>query len=158
MSNHGRKSCLEITCGADGQHLQALFESVGRSQNVKYVRLVARMVRIREQFDRVDRRQVAGLFVAEERGLIEEFHGRLRDSPHTWLEWSCSQLLQNTDSLKATILLLQIDGLILAAPIELRPPYFVHSLMLGPTVVNRRAKPQIQVAQLLQCVNQLLGV
>jgi class 3 adenylate cyclase/tetratricopeptide (TPR) repeat protein len=28
--------------------------------------------------------------------LIEEFHGRLRDTAHTWLEWSCSQLLQNT--------------------------------------------------------------
>ena len=28
--------------------------------------------------------------------LIEEFHDRLRDAPHTWLEWSCSQLLQNT--------------------------------------------------------------
>ena len=28
--------------------------------------------------------------------LIEEFHGRLRDIPHTWLEWNCSQLLQNT--------------------------------------------------------------
>jgi class 3 adenylate cyclase len=28
--------------------------------------------------------------------LIEEFHGRLRDTPHTWAEWSCSQLLQNT--------------------------------------------------------------
>jgi class 3 adenylate cyclase/tetratricopeptide (TPR) repeat protein len=28
--------------------------------------------------------------------LIEEFHGRLRDIPHTWLEWGCSQLLQNT--------------------------------------------------------------
>jgi class 3 adenylate cyclase/predicted ATPase len=28
--------------------------------------------------------------------LIEEFHGRLRDVPHTWVEWSCSQLLQNT--------------------------------------------------------------
>src|SRR5215469_11648203 len=28
--------------------------------------------------------------------LIEEFHGRLRDTPHTWLEWSCLQLLQNT--------------------------------------------------------------
>jgi predicted ATPase len=27
---------------------------------------------------------------------IEEFHGRPRDTPHTWLEWSCSQLLQNT--------------------------------------------------------------
>jgi class 3 adenylate cyclase len=28
--------------------------------------------------------------------LIEEFHGRLRDIPHTWVEWNCSQLLQNT--------------------------------------------------------------
>jgi len=28
--------------------------------------------------------------------LIEEFHGRLGDTPHTWLEWGCSQLLQNT--------------------------------------------------------------
>jgi class 3 adenylate cyclase len=28
--------------------------------------------------------------------LIEEFHARLSDKPHTWVEWSCSQLLQNT--------------------------------------------------------------
>ena len=28
--------------------------------------------------------------------LIEEFHPRLRGEPHTWVEWSCSQLLQNT--------------------------------------------------------------
>jgi len=28
--------------------------------------------------------------------LIEEFHARLRDTPHTWVEWSCSQLLRNT--------------------------------------------------------------
>jgi class 3 adenylate cyclase len=28
--------------------------------------------------------------------LIEEFHLRLREVPHTWVEWSCSQLLQNT--------------------------------------------------------------
>jgi class 3 adenylate cyclase len=28
--------------------------------------------------------------------LIEEFHGRLRDTPHTWAEFSCSQLQQNT--------------------------------------------------------------
>jgi hypothetical protein len=28
--------------------------------------------------------------------LIEEFHTVLRDVPHTWVEWSCSQLLQNT--------------------------------------------------------------
>jgi hypothetical protein len=28
--------------------------------------------------------------------LVEEFHTKLRDTPHTWTEWSCSQLLQNT--------------------------------------------------------------
>ena len=28
--------------------------------------------------------------------LIEEFHARMRETPHTWVEWSCSQLLQNT--------------------------------------------------------------
>ena len=28
--------------------------------------------------------------------LIEEFHTRLGETPHTWVGWSCSQLLQNT--------------------------------------------------------------
>jgi class 3 adenylate cyclase/predicted ATPase len=28
--------------------------------------------------------------------LLEEFHARLREMPYTWIEWSCSQLLQNT--------------------------------------------------------------
>jgi len=28
--------------------------------------------------------------------LIEEFHARLSEVPHTWVEWSCLQLLQNT--------------------------------------------------------------
>jgi class 3 adenylate cyclase/predicted ATPase len=28
--------------------------------------------------------------------LLEEFHARLSEVPHTWVEWSCSQLLQNT--------------------------------------------------------------
>ncbi len=28
--------------------------------------------------------------------LIEEFHTRLADTPHSWVEWSSSQLLQNT--------------------------------------------------------------
>ncbi len=27
--------------------------------------------------------------------LMEEFQARLRDTPHTWVEWGCSQLLQN---------------------------------------------------------------
>ena len=26
--------------------------------------------------------------------LIEEFHARLRETPHTWVEWSYSQLLR----------------------------------------------------------------
>src|SRR5262249_29824703 len=28
--------------------------------------------------------------------LVEEFHLRLKDTPHTWSEWTCSQLRQNT--------------------------------------------------------------
>jgi class 3 adenylate cyclase/predicted ATPase len=28
--------------------------------------------------------------------LMDEFQSRLRDTPHTWVEWTCSQLLQNT--------------------------------------------------------------
>ena len=28
--------------------------------------------------------------------LIEEFHARLNETPHSWAEWSCSQLFQNT--------------------------------------------------------------
>ena len=28
--------------------------------------------------------------------LMEEFHGRLGETPHSWVEWSSSQLLQNT--------------------------------------------------------------
>jgi predicted ATPase len=28
--------------------------------------------------------------------LIEEFHGKLGEVPHTWAEWFCSQLLQNS--------------------------------------------------------------
>ena len=28
--------------------------------------------------------------------LVEEFHAQLAETPHTWVEWSASQLLQNT--------------------------------------------------------------
>jgi predicted ATPase len=28
--------------------------------------------------------------------LVEEFRGRLSETPHSWIEWSSSQLLQNT--------------------------------------------------------------
>jgi class 3 adenylate cyclase len=41
------------------------------------------------------------VLIVGERGLgksrlVEELHTRLRDTPHTWVEWSCSQILQNT--------------------------------------------------------------
>jgi hypothetical protein len=41
------------------------------------------------------------VFIVAEPGLgksrlIQEFHTRLGETPHTWVEWSCSQLLQNT--------------------------------------------------------------
>ena len=28
--------------------------------------------------------------------LLDEFHARLNEIPHSWAEWTCSQLLQNT--------------------------------------------------------------
>ena len=65
---------------------------VGREEEM--VMLMGRRERVRQG----DRQLV---LIVHEPGLgksrlIEEFHGRLRDTPHTWLEWSCSQLLQNT--------------------------------------------------------------
>ena len=28
--------------------------------------------------------------------MLDEFHARLNEIPHSWAEWTCSQLLQNT--------------------------------------------------------------
>jgi predicted ATPase len=36
------------------------------------------------------------LFPSSFGSLLSLHHGRLRNTPHTWLEWGCSQLLQNT--------------------------------------------------------------
>ena len=33
--------------------------------------------------------------------LIEEFHNRLRETPHTWVEWNCSQLLRIPRSIRS---------------------------------------------------------
>jgi hypothetical protein len=38
---------------------------------------------------------VVGVGLGKSR-LIEEFLIRLRETPHTWVEWASSQLLQNT--------------------------------------------------------------
>ena len=40
--------------------------------------------------------------------LVEEFHARLRDTPHTWAEWSCSQLLQKATTCESPRSLISI--------------------------------------------------
>jgi class 3 adenylate cyclase/predicted ATPase len=77
----------------------------GRRSDVRQLtRLVGReeqMATLMRRWERVRQGEGQFVLIVGEPGLgksrlIEEFHGRLRDTPHTWLEWSCSQLLQNT--------------------------------------------------------------
>lgn len=56
--------------------------------------------------------------------LMEEFHARLGGTPHTWVEWSSSQLLQNTPLHAITEWGLQRFGLN-AAPRRPRRPFFM---------------------------------
>ena len=46
--------------------------------------------------DRSRRGRVCAPARAAVRRLIEEFRGKLAETPHTWVEWAASQLLQNT--------------------------------------------------------------
>jgi hypothetical protein len=57
-----------------------------------------------------------------------------------------------------TILLLEINGLVVPVCVKFRAPDFVHGLVFSPTEVDGRAKPQVQVTQALQAVDQLLGI
>jgi len=45
-----------------------------------------------------------------------------------------------------SIVLLEIDSLVMPACVKFRTPDFVHCLVLGPTEADRRAEAQIQVA------------
>jgi class 3 adenylate cyclase/tetratricopeptide (TPR) repeat protein len=59
------------------------------------------MAMLVRHWERVQRGDGQLLMIAGEPGLgksrlIEEFHSQILDTPHTWVEWSCSQLLQNT--------------------------------------------------------------
>jgi SAM domain (Sterile alpha motif)/AAA ATPase domain len=73
----------------------------GQRQLTSLVGRDEEMAMLMRRWDRA--RQGDGQFVliAGEPGLgksrlLEEFHNRLRDTPHTWTEWSFLQLLQNT--------------------------------------------------------------
>ena len=59
------------------------------------------MATLMRRWDRARRGDGQFILIVGEPGigksrLIEEFHGRLGEVPHTWVEWTCSQLLQNT--------------------------------------------------------------
>jgi predicted ATPase len=77
----------------------------GRRSGVRQLtRLVGReeeMVMLMRRWERARQGDGQLVLIVGEPGfgksrLIEEFRRRLRDTPHTWLEWGCSQLLQNT--------------------------------------------------------------
>ena len=59
------------------------------------------MAMLLRRWERARRGDGQVILIAGEPGLgksrlIEEFHARLRETPHTWVEWSCSQLLHYT--------------------------------------------------------------
>ncbi|HZZ62058.1 MAG TPA: AAA family ATPase [Roseiarcus sp.] len=71
---------------------RALTPLVGREEEVEL---------LRRRWERARAGQGQFVLVIGEPGigksrLIQEFHSRLGETPHTWVEWSSSQLLQNT--------------------------------------------------------------
>jgi class 3 adenylate cyclase/predicted ATPase len=71
---------------------RALTPLVGREEELE---------RLGRRWDRVRSGEGQFVLVVGEPGigksrLVEEFHAELGETPHTWVEWSSSQLLQNT--------------------------------------------------------------
>jgi class 3 adenylate cyclase/predicted ATPase len=72
--------------------VRALTQFVGREEDI--ATLLRRWDRVRAgegQFV-----QIVGEPGLGKSRLVEEFHARLGETPHTWVEWNSSQLLQNT--------------------------------------------------------------
>ncbi len=75
-----------------------------RSRTRHLTRLVAReeeMAMLMRRWERARQGDGQLMLIVGEPGLgksrlIEEFHIRLGETPHTWAEWTCSQLLENT--------------------------------------------------------------
>jgi class 3 adenylate cyclase/predicted ATPase len=83
---------IRASGGGRRSHMRQLTPFVGRQEE---------MAMLMRRWERVRQGDGQLVLIVGEPGLgksrlIEEFHGRLRDTPHTWLEWRCSQLLQNT--------------------------------------------------------------
>ena len=78
--------------GAEGAALRALTQFVGREEELGF---------LARRWERVRAGEGQLVLIVGEPGLgksrlIEEFHSRLAETRHTWVEWSASQLLQNT--------------------------------------------------------------
>jgi class 3 adenylate cyclase len=70
---------------------RALTSFVGREEDIGT--LLRRWDRVRAEGRFVQSVGEPGLGKSR---LVEEFHSRLGETPHTWVEWNSSQLLQNT--------------------------------------------------------------
>jgi hypothetical protein len=49
-----------------------------------------------------------------------------------------------------SVLLLQIDGLVMRSLVELCAPHLVHALVVGPAEDHGRAEPNVEIAQIFQ--------
>ena len=50
----------------------------------------------------------------------------------------------------SSVLLLQIDGLVMPGLVELCTPHLVHALVIGPAEDHGRTEPNVEVAQIFQ--------
>jgi hypothetical protein len=57
---------------------------------------------------------------------------------------------ERVERLTPSVLLLQIDGLVMPSLVELCAPHLVHSLVVGPAEDHGRAEPNVEVAQIFQ--------
>ena len=91
-----RRSRSIASCGraaaADAARARALTPLVGREDELALLtRRWSRALEGEGQFV-----QIVGEPGIGKSRLIEEFRAKLAETPHTWVEWAASQLLQNT--------------------------------------------------------------
>jgi len=56
--------------------------------------------------------------------------------------------LSDRTTYTSSVLLLQIDGLVMPGLVELCTPHLVHALVIGPAEDHGRAEPNVEVAQI----------
>ena len=61
-----------------------------------------------------------------------------------------SYLCADRTTYTSSVLLLQIDGLVMPSLVELCAPHLVHALVVGPAEDYGRAEPNVEVAQIFQ--------